>query len=340
MMITLRRLFIKKQKKRRQFLFFCSFLKIDVEIVRIVRLIGNSPASCYSSELLRTLCVNISLAFGNDLSSVSLTNIVDHELSSLATWLNELLKIVELNFSDHILIIILDDLHLVKSLKSKSTYLSWFPFSLPSNVHLICSVDECDNDLLTVLRSRISADYFLRLQSTFTNDWSIIKQIITTKLISNYDRTLTSNQWRCLELQSTSFQKATMLYLNLLVTNELKHWTSNESKELSEYTSRTLAIQDAKEIILKETKDSKESSSLNEILPLSIEQLLNLSILKLERAFGTKILAKICTYLAYTRYGLREVELIGKLVLYFNWKIFITLTQFLIFFNNLILLKN
>lgn len=254
--------------------------------------------------------MNISLAFGNDIPT-SLTTVVDHELSSLATWLNELLKIVELNFNDHVLIIILDDLHLVKSLKSKSTYLSWFPFSLPSNVHLICSVDERDDDLINVLRTRISNDNFVRLQSTF-NDWSIIQKIISNKLFTNYERKLTSNQWRCLEEQSTSFQqKATILYLNLLVSNELKNWSSTESKELKEFTDKLLALKDAKEII----KNSKESTT--EIVPNSIEQLLNLSLLKLERAFGVKILAKICTYLAYTRYGLREVELIGKFLVFF-----------------------
>lgn len=267
-----------------------------------MRLIGTTPASCYSSELLRTLCVNISLAFGSDLPA-SLNAVVDHELSSLVAWLNELLKLVELNFADHVLILILDDLHLVKSLKSKSTYLSWFPFSLPSNVHLICSVDERDTALLDVLRTRISADNFVRLQSTF-DDWSVSRPIIATKLAAGYERTLTSNQWRCLEEQSTSFQNATMLYLNLLVTNELKNWTSVETKELKEFVSR-MAAREAKEIIVKEGKEV-------EIVPNSIEQLLNLSLLKLERAFGTKILAKICTYLAYTRYGLREVELIGE----------------------------
>ena len=68
-----------------------------------------------------------------------------------------------------------------------------------------------------------------------------------------------------------------------------------------------MAAREAKEIVAREGKESPA-----EIVPNSIEQLLNLSLLKLERAFGTKILAKICTYLAYTRYGLREVELIGE----------------------------
>lgn len=275
-----------------------------------MRLIGQSPASCYSSELLRTLCVNISLAFGSELPT-SLNAVVDHELSSLVAWLNELLKLVELNFADHVLILILDDLHLVKSLKSKSTYLSWFPFSLPSNVHLICSVDERDTALLDVLRTRISADNFVRLQATF-DDWPISEQIIVTKLAASYERSLTSNQWRCLEEQSTSFQNATMLYLNLLVTNELKNWTSTESKELREFSSRLVA-RETKEFIVKEGKEPTA-----DIVPVSIEQLLNLSLLKLERAFGTKILAKICTYLAYTRYGLREVELIGECFLKTN----------------------
>lgn len=266
-----------------------------------MRLIGQSPASCYSSELLRTLCVNISLAFGNELPT-ALSGMVDHELSSLVAWLNELLKLVELNFADHVLLIILDDLHLVKSLKSKSTYLSWFPFSLPSNVHLICSMDERDTALLDVLRTRISADNFVRLPATLS-DWSIGEQIIRTKLSANYERSLTANQWRCLQEQSTSFQNATMLYLNLLVSNELKNWTSTETKELQEFSAR-MAAKEAKELIA--------GPDAPEIVPTSIEQLLNLSLLKLERAFGTKILAKICTYLAYTRYGLREVELIGE----------------------------
>lgn len=243
------------------------------------------------------------MAFGNELPT-ALNAVVDHELSSLVAWLNELLKLVELNFADHVLLLILDDLHLVKSLKSKSTYLSWFPFSLPSNVHLICSVDERDTALLDVLRTRISADNFVRLPAILS-DWSIGERIIRTKLSASYERSLTANQWRCLQEQSTSFPNATMLYLNLLVSNELKHWTSTETKELQEFSAR-MAAKEAKELIARDGQESPE------IVPNSIEQLLNVSLLKLERAFGTKILAKICTYLAYTRYGLREVELIGE----------------------------
>lgn len=213
---------------------------------------------------------------------------------------------MELNFNDHALILLLDDLHLVKSLKSKSTVLSWFPFSLPLNVHLICSVDERDDALLDVLRTRISADNFVRLQSTF-NDWPMIKAIVSDKLLSGHDRTLTPNQWQCLEVHASSFQKATMLYLNLLVSNELKNWTSTDSKDL------TNPSKDAA---------TKETTASIEVVPTSIEQLLNLSLLKLERAFGAKILAKICTYLAYTRYGLREVECCGKLIHFCSVKVF------------------
>lgn len=244
---------------------------------------------------------------------------IDHELSSLATWLNELLKIVESNFSDHVLIIILDDLHLIKQnfIVKSSSLLSWFPFSLPENVHIICSVNERDDSLLNVLRTRISTDNFIRLQPTY-NDWSIIEQIISNKLNLSYDRNLTSNQWRLLESQSTSFQKSTMLYLNLLVTNELKNWASFDTKESMEIKDQCKVAQLNKEIkdisINKESSSSKAEQSTVDTnqLPTSIEQLLNQSLLKLEKAFGSKILAKICTYLAYTRYGLREVELIGK----------------------------
>ena len=104
-----------------------------------------------------------------------------------------------------------------------------------------------------------------------------------------------------------------MLFLNLLVTTELKNWTSFDSKELN-FNKIQQLNKDMKELNLnKEILSSGKESTTNNI-PTSIEQLLNLSLLKLEKSFGTKILAKICTYLAYTKYGLREVELIGKFI--------------------------
>ncbi|CAL1289348.1 unnamed protein product [Larinioides sclopetarius] len=119
------------------------------DVIRIVRHVGQSPCSTYTSELLRNLCLHISLVFDFDPKYHSF------ELGELSIWFLDLLKMVESTSTD--LVIVLDDLHELRSpTGSQSAILGWLPWNLPPNVHVVCSLSEDAEEVIRLLRSRSS----------------------------------------------------------------------------------------------------------------------------------------------------------------------------------------
>ncbi|GIX91183.1 NACHT domain- and WD repeat-containing protein 1 [Caerostris extrusa] len=127
------------------------------DVIRIVRHVGQSPCSTYTSELLRNLCLHISLVFDFDPKNHSF------ELGELSIWFQDLLKMIESTSTD--LVIVLDDLHELRSpAGSQSAILGWLPWNLPPNVHVVCSISEDAEEVIRLLRSRSScSDNFVHI---------------------------------------------------------------------------------------------------------------------------------------------------------------------------------
>lgn len=242
------------------------------EVIRIVRHVGQSPCSSYTSELLRNLCLHISLVFGFEAQTP-----ISYELSALSIWFQDLLKMIETTAESTDLIIILDDLHLLMSSQT-TALLGWMPFNLPANVHLICSVPESAEDVLSLLRSRISSDNFVRL--TPISSPNSFVSTLQCKL-RDLKRSLTGQQWSVIKerFSNSLFNQihTSPLYANLLSSTLLSDWESF-------YEPTITAI------------------------PCDISGVVVHTISDLEERFGSSIIRKICSYICCTRYGLREAE--------------------------------
>ncbi|RWS25942.1 hypothetical protein B4U80_03486 [Leptotrombidium deliense] len=255
------------------FTYCAEWIPEENEIVRIVRHVGQSPSSSYTSELLRSLCLHITLAFGFEMRSN-----INYELSSLSIWFQELLKLIETTTTNVHLVIVLDDLHHLKSPQT-STILGWMPWNLPPNVHLVCSVSENEESVLKLLKSRITSDNFIRLQ--LINNSNTILSMLQSKL-RDRKRSLTSEQWNSVKqrIEQNDYNENPLspLYAHLLATCVLNAWHSNFTCEYNQ-------------------------------IPDKIETIVNNLLDELEQRFGQRIIAKICQFLTVIRYGFRELEL-------------------------------
>jgi hypothetical protein len=358
-------------------------------LVRVVRQLGESPSACYASELLRSLCAQITLAFGWPCTTI------DYELSALSSCFGELLRLVESEYTTR-LVIVLDDLQRLQTTGS-ATLLSWFPCALPSNIHLICSINQTETALLDTLRSRISLDHFvpLPLVQTATH----FSQLISSKLRDQH-RQLTAVQMQTLlqrfarSLQdcvqndnnnntaSPSSVECKSTFASIgqapeeqprsdsaasFASNASTRASGDRSKSIGDATrtytesQQAARLSDASRSLSDACKPLSESirsvdlnvsdssaSSRNSVvptpdssppelispmliqllvdseliswssehvisrpdqLPATVTQLMSNVLSPLERMFGVKMLAKLCAYLACSRYGLREIEL-------------------------------
>lgn len=104
-------------------------------LLRIIRYISSTPRSSYNLELLRVICQQICIAL--KLPEGFLPKDASFDPLYINNWFQTLLR----NFEDmnQILVIFIDDLHLLNPLDDTTTSLSWFPISLPKNVFLICT---------------------------------------------------------------------------------------------------------------------------------------------------------------------------------------------------------
>ncbi len=248
------------------------------EVIRIVRHISQSPCSSYTSELLRNLCLHISLVFGFEAQTT-----ITYELSALSIWFQDLLKMIETTAQNSDLVIVLDDLHLLRSSQT-TAILGWLPWNLPANVHLICSVDESAEAVLSLLKSRISSDNFIRLVPISSEN--AIVSMLQCKL-RDEKRSLTGQQWSVIRdrFSNTDLNRmhTTPLYANLLSCSLLCDWESF-------YEPNTSGI------------------------PCDINGIITHTITDLEDRFGLSIIRKICSFMCCTRYGLREAEIFDLVI--------------------------
>lgn len=107
----------------------------NCRLLRIIRFISSTPRSSYNLELLRVICQQICIAL--KLPEGFLPKDASFDPLYINNWFQTLLR----NFEDmnQILVIFIDDLHLLNPLDDTATSLSWFPISLPKNVFLICT---------------------------------------------------------------------------------------------------------------------------------------------------------------------------------------------------------
>ncbi|CAG2108763.1 unnamed protein product, partial [Medioppia subpectinata] len=243
------------------------------EVIRIVRHIGQSPGSRYMSELLRNLCLHISLVFGFEAQTT-----ISYELSALSIWFQDLLKMIETTAENSDLIIILDDMHLLWS-SQMTSLLGWMPFNLPPNVHLICSVAETADDVLSLLKSRISADNFIRL-APISSATSFVSTLQCK--LRDGKHSLTAHQWSIIRerFSNSWFNQiySSPLYATLLSSTLFSDWES--------FYEPTIAS-----------------------IPSDISGVVAHTLSDLEERFGSSLIRKICSYLCCTLYGLREAEI-------------------------------
>lgn len=247
------------------------------QVIKVIRNIGSNPSSSYASELLRNLCIHLTLVYGFEMR----TDIV-YELSSLSLWFQDLLKMIETTSSSGStmdLVIILDDLHLLK-FPQTTAILGWLPWSLPPSVHLICSVLDSDDCIVNILKNRIPCDNFIRLP--LINSFSDLLSVIQHNLKQD-TKSLTTHQFECLEECFSSIDlennPTSPLYANLL--------------------SQTVLIKDNSQNILK-----------SDSIPYDIDSVLNQLFDLCDQLFGTFLMQKIVTFISSTRYGLSEDEII------------------------------
>ncbi|XP_054724725.1 protein qui-1-like [Uloborus diversus] len=188
------------------------------DVVRIVRHVGQSPCSTYTSELLRNLCLHISLAF--DFSP----KCNNFELGELSIWFQDLLKMAESTPTD--LVIVLDDLHELRShVTNQSAILGWLPWNLPQNVHVICSISEDAEAMLRLLRSRASSgDNFVHVPSLGPSAaFSMLQSNLRDR-----KRTLSPAQLVVVKEKLSSSEPPCPLYVKLLsrVVGKWHSWTN------------------------------------------------------------------------------------------------------------------
>ncbi|UXI14068.1 hypothetical protein NH340_JMT00011 [Sarcoptes scabiei] len=263
------------------------------KVIRIVRQCGQSPNSNFASELLRSLCIQISLTYG--LESHLNRSVAAHELSELASCFQELLKLgIDGNGNPKFnLLVILDDLHHLQSALQYNAILGWMPWNLSNNVHLICSVALESESVLNVLKSRINAENFVSLddcakefdEHQFNQKYlESIFSMMQSKL-RDEKRNLTEDQWDFVHrklndynrISSIDFRsKMTPLFATMLSDSILSCW---------------------------------ESFFFPKQLPLTVEQIVTVILDDLEECAPVQLVQKICSYLTCTKYGLRETEI-------------------------------
>lgn len=242
------------------------------DVVRLIRHVGRSPCTSFTPELLRNLCLHISLLFGFEISP----NHYSFELGKLSIWFQDLLKLVEAKDND--LVIILDNLHSLRCApNNQASILGWLPWNLPPNVHIVCSISESEEKILGLLKTRIStSENFVYISPL--NGQSAVSMM--QSILKDNKHVLTQDQWQIVKLR-ISGTSVCPLYVKLLSCLARK-WTSN----------KTLTNTD---------------------VPLTIEEIVNIFLIELERKFGIETLRKICTYLTCTNFGLREAEIVELL---------------------------
>lgn len=277
--------------------------------IRIVRQCGQSLSSNFASELLRSLCLQIAIAYGFDTQLNRCSEA--HELSELAICLQELLKMIETtpgaNSSD--LLIILDDLHHLQSALQSSALLGWMPWNLPANVHFICSVALESESVLSILKSRISIDNFVRLDdctlNTVPNESSTAtsngqdKSVPRGHQIFSMVQCKLRDEKRTLTLQQWEFVRERLRNETPAATDR-----SNTTERVHEELTPLFANMLASSVL-----SNWESFYVPDYLPTTVEEIVSSILDDIEECIPYALVRRICSYLTCTKYGLRETEL-------------------------------
>lgn len=286
-------------------------------VIRIVRQCGQSLSSNFASELLRSLCLQIAIAYGFESHLVRCGEA--HELSELAICFQELLKLIETtpgaNNSD--LLVILDDLHHLQSPLQSSALLGWMPWNLPSNVHFICSVATEANSVLAILRSRVANDNFVHLDDVHPGTPTSPNQQQTVSVsasppasplmpkvrkgqqifsmvqckLRDEKRTLTAQQWEFVKqkLIPPSESSIHVHQTELIQPEEMTPLYAN--------------------LLASAVLSNWESFYVPDYLPLSVKEIVMTILIDLEECLPYTLVRLMCSYLTCTKYGFREPEL-------------------------------
>ncbi|KFM65242.1 NACHT and WD repeat domain-containing protein 1, partial [Stegodyphus mimosarum] len=185
------------------------------DVVRIIRHVGRSPCTSFTPELLRNLCLHISLLFGFEITPRHYS----FELGKLSIWFQDLLKLVEAKDND--LVIVLDNLHSLRCApNNQASILGWLPWNLPPNVHIILEEEK----ILGLLKTRIStSENFVYISSL--NGQSALSMMQSN--LKDNKHVLTSDQWQIVK-QRISDKSVSPLYVKLL-SSLAKRWPSYKS---------------------------------------------------------------------------------------------------------------
>uniref|UniRef100_T1K9J1 AAA+ ATPase domain-containing protein n=1 Tax=Tetranychus urticae TaxID=32264 RepID=T1K9J1_TETUR len=308
---------------------YCSeWLSADSQVIKVVRHIGQSPSSSYTSELIRSLCIDITLVYGFEMR----TDIV-YELSSLSLWFHDLLKQIETTCPTNDLVIVLDDLHLLKSLQT-STILGWLPWTLPPSVHLICSVTEESDAVVSLLKSRIPSDNVIKL-TPLESTAKILSMILCrlrgyTSIVDQQSDTLDQPSskpnetllpekvWHLLSERFNAIVKTnpvTPLYVSLLTDTLLVPLictpnSSEPSTRPSNLPGQEVTPSSGSSHATDSTSQTTEVNLKMTDIPITIDELIEKTVDELQKSFPCSTIDRLLTYLSGTRYGLREEELI------------------------------
>ncbi|GFT05965.1 NACHT domain-and WD repeat-containing protein 1 [Nephila pilipes] len=186
------------------------------DVVRIIRHVGRSPCTSFTPELLRNLCLHISLLFGFEISPRHYS----FELGKLSIWFQDLLKLVEAKDND--LVIVLDNLHSLRCApNNQASILGWLPWNLPPNVHIVCSVSEEEEKILGLLKTRISTSENFVYISSLTSQSAL--SMMQSNLKDN-KHVLTPDQWQLVK-QRLDGKSVCPLYVKLL-SSLARRWPS------------------------------------------------------------------------------------------------------------------
>ena len=269
----------------------------QIQVIRITRLLGKSPTSSYSSELLRSLCDQL-------IHSCDLEELEDAESMSLSTRFHELLKLIEFDETVQV-VIILDDLHLLKTLQT-SSILNWLPWSLPPNVHLICSISSSSLSMLSVLKTRIASENFIHLNPVHTpsSGSNLIHFVLQSQ-----SKTLTQEQFEYLN------EQLNLIYDQQLLRESSSPSPSSPSIAINLQNEVTTATLDhlyikllARQVLARWPSSLLVDSSYP--FPTTVNEIVNAVLWSLEQQLGFNLVSKICTYISYTRFGFRESEIL------------------------------
>ncbi|XP_022645261.1 NACHT domain- and WD repeat-containing protein 1-like isoform X3 [Varroa destructor] len=249
------------------------------DVVRVIRSVAKSPCSSYTAELLRNMCLHISMVFGFEISPKHQS----FELGKLSVWFQDLLKQVETTTND--LVIILDDLDELKCPpSSQGSLLGWLPWTLPLNVHIIVSVSSASSSIMSLLKSRISSsDSYVHIP-VLTGPATMA---MLQSCLKDSARSLTPEQQHAVAtaLEAANNSSATgvggPLFVRLLCERS-RRWRSSDS-------AAGLRVPANNEALVFECLDN------------------------LEQRYGLQPVRRICSFLACTSYGFREPELMELL---------------------------